>query len=174
MKHTNGPGVVLAISRLGWVLPILLAAGCAELKVIRGPASDAPPPSRVAVLAFSSDSKDLAGQAEDGCAAGLLQAGVGVVERQRVSAVLDEKGMSRDGEQSAEHYKKLGEMVGAEAFIVGSLKEGVRGKVRGFSARLVEARSGEVIRVANFSAGDSMDTFDTGTKVCSALASDVQ
>src|SRR5262245_56657845 len=98
-----------------------LACGGTTIKRTAGPGAASFKPASAAVLAFESSAQDVANGAADGCLSGLLGSGLRVIERQRVDAVLAEKGFSRSGEMRPEDYKALGKMLGVDAFVAANV-----------------------------------------------------
>lgn len=146
------------------IVVLLAASACTSVEVIRGPAAGGLDPERVGVLAFSYHDRGDAEVVADGCGAGLLEAQIRTVERRETDAIAEEKSESRSGEQGAEYYQRLGELTGADAFITGGISGGT------ITARLVSAKTGEVIKLANLKAGfDAGGPFAAGRKVCRAL-----
>jgi len=129
------------------------------------------------VLPLTAENESTASSVEQGCAAGLLERGIKVVERSQVDSVLSEKRLSRGGEVRTEDYQEMGRMLGVDAFVAGSVSAGdFIGKVliHGASLRLIDAQTGEVLRIASWSRGSGeaeRDGAHTGTRGCVALLS---
>lgn len=136
---------------LGMAIAALLVTGCGGLR-LTGPGRGSVAITSVAVLDFGSP------EAEDACVTGVLGAGLRAVERRRVDVVLHEHDMSRAGEQSAEFYRELGRMTGADAFITGSVAGAPPARLV-TRARLVLAETGDIVLVAEY---DSLATGNTG------------
>lgn len=130
----------------------LLATACGGSLRLTGPGRGSVAISSVAVLDFGSP------EAEDACVTGVLGAGVRAVERRRVDVVLNEHDMSREGEQSAEYYRELGRMTGADAFITGSIAGAPPARLV-TRARLVLAETGDIVLVAEY---ESLAVGNTG------------
>jgi hypothetical protein len=148
-------------------LLVLGGMGCVSVRVIPGSASPATAPRTFAVLELTSDVPDVAGRAQDGCIAGIVGSGGRPVERARVSALTRERDLGRSGETQPEFYLQLGRMLGADAFVVGSV--GTRsGRARSVSVRLIHAESGDLMRMVDLR-GSEDDGFEYGERACRAL-----
>ncbi|MBX3269791.1 MAG: hypothetical protein KF729_06000 [Sandaracinaceae bacterium] len=151
----------------------LAAVGCGgvSLRVIDGPGGRAAAPTSVAVLGFDSGDADVSGRVGDGCAAGAFRAGVRAVERQRVDAMLRERGLERSGEVGPGWYRQLGELLGVDAFLAGSVRPTEAGNVSNLSGRLIAAGSGSVLRIVDAGQADliSIEPFAIGERACLAL-----
>lgn len=123
---------------------LALSTGCVSTRITRGPSAPAGAPATIAVLSFTSTDAQGA-SAADGCTEAVLEAGVRVVERQRVDAVLAEHSESRTGEMSAESYQELGRLLGADAFIVGSYDGAGFLDPGNLAVRLVQASTGDIV-----------------------------
>lgn len=131
--------------RWGVALGLVSAvSGCGAIRITRGQAPPSPI-STVAVLEFQSENASHAAGAADGCLEGVLEAGYRAVERQRVAAMMQEREETRSGEMGAEFYRQLGEMLGADAFVIGSVQQRGFGNPGGVVVRLVSAQTGDVV-----------------------------
>jgi curli biogenesis system outer membrane secretion channel CsgG len=98
---------------------LLLPAGCGPgLKVAYNPRTDFSAIRRIGVVTFAGPS---GGAAADILTQDLLAAGVQIVERQRLDAVLDEQELARTGVLDPETAVKLRKVLGVDALIVGSV-----------------------------------------------------
>lgn len=143
------------------------------MRIVNGPAAESPTPTNFAVLGFTGADVGLAATISDGCATGGLVLGIRTLERGTVSdAIRQEKEDSRGGEQSPEFYKRLGETLGVDAFVTGSVS--TAGARTTLTARLVSATSGEVVRIATLEVqamnqGAAAPTaVEAGERVCTA------
>lgn len=149
------------------LLPLLALTGCSSLKITNGPAASAPPPPSVAVLDFTSDLVDVSGRAADGCVEGIVVAGGRPVERRRVLNVLQEKATDV-GVDGPVFYQHLGEVTGANGFIVGSVGTSL-GRAKTISVRLVNAKDGQIVRLVNFKGGGGDDGYAYARRACAAV-----
>lgn len=159
------------MTRWGWrvLVAALLATGCGGFRVTRGQAAPGPI-STVAVLEFQSQDASHAAGAADGCLEGVLEAGVRAVERQRVAEVMQEREESRSGEMGAEFYRQLGEMLGVDAFLIGSVQQGGFGSPGNVIVRLVSAASGDIVIMGSQDSGVGGPTAsDKGRTACREL-----
>ncbi|MCC6521425.1 MAG: hypothetical protein IT373_02070 [Polyangiaceae bacterium] len=148
------------------LLAFALATGGVSPRITRSPSAPPGPPATIAVLAFTSTDAQGA-SAADGCTEAVLEAGVRVVERQRVDAVLAEHTESRSGEMSAESYQELGRLLGADAFIVGSYDGAGFLDPGNLAVRLVQASTGDVVIMGSRPA--SGNAINDGRATCADL-----
>ncbi|NUP14070.1 MAG: hypothetical protein HOW73_49185 [Polyangiaceae bacterium] len=166
------------MKNLAAVCGALLVCSCAGPRIVEGPANREPPPTSVAVLDFSARDRAASGLAADGCLTAAMDLRLRAVERFKLEPLLAERELSRSAEQPAEYYKQLGELAGADAFVLGSSKLTNHGPAERLEirARLVSARSGEVIRVVTYTAVPtgmfSESEGDAAESACRALLSD--
>lgn len=140
-----------------------------HLRVVEAPQATQRHFGSVAVLELHADNSSLAGRGADGCSAALLATGVQVIERQRVASLLQERGMGRVGELRPADFQRLGQMLGADGFIAGSITPGRHNGASAVTARLVSAASGSVVRIVDYVSDDWDDAFDAGSRVCRAI-----
>lgn len=158
-----------------WGIGILALAavscGGVSLRVIDGPGGAAAAPTSIAVLAFTSEEPEIAGRVGDGCAAGALRAGVRAIERQQVDAMLRERALERSSEVGPDWYRQAGEMLGVDAFVVGSARRTPAGNVSNLSVRLISASTGDVVRIVEAGQADliSIEPFTIGERACLAI-----
>ncbi len=98
-----------------------------------------------------------------------MELGLRAIERQQITPLIREKAQSRGGEQSAAYYQQLGQMTGAQAFIAGSIGKGRHGGASNMTVRLIDAKSGDIIRLADFACADWDDAFKVGQRACRGL-----
>ena len=103
--------------RFWWVLAVF-GLGCASPQVAVRKDFDFSKVRRVAVIGFSGPGGD---SAADLFAQQLLGAGVDVIERQRLEAVLQEQRMGASGTLSPDTMKKLGMILGVDALFMGTV-----------------------------------------------------
>lgn len=152
----------------GILVAVLLAAGCGGIQITRG----SPPPgpiTAVAVLDFESQDESHAAGAADGCVMGVLEAGMRAIERRRVTEMMQEREASRSGEMGADFYRQLGEMLGVEAFLVGSIQQEL-GEPGSVVVRLVSAVTGDILLVySQGSRRGGLQASDKGRNACREL-----
>ena len=140
--------------------------GCAAGVQARNPS--APLPQTIAVLEFGAQhDPDLSAGLKDGCIAAILDRGLKAVEREQLSAIMQEKTLRRSDEVSPDYLQKLGELVGVDGAIVGRIsplnyKKGVA------SVRLISTRTGEVLAVSRLR-GRLDKAYKVGQHACSEL-----
>lgn len=101
------------------LLPALLAA-CATPNVAVNPRADFTAVKRVAVLSFGGQQGELAA---DLLTQSLLARGADVVERQRLSAVMEEQRLTASTAFDPSTAKELGRLLGVDALFVGTVAE---------------------------------------------------
>lgn len=147
-------------------LLFLVQLGCASGVQARNPS--APLPQTIAVLEFGvQHDPDLSAGLKDGCIAAVLDRGLKAVEREQLSAIMQEKSLSRSEEVSPDYLQKLGELVGVDGAIVGRMsplndKKGIA------SVRLISTRTGEVLAVSRLR-GRLDKAYKVGQHACSEL-----
>jgi len=77
---------------------------------------------------------------------------INIIERQRVTKIMDEQSLQQSGMVNSESAIEIGELVGADAVIIGELTDyvaweniGAYGSTISFSMRMIETKSSNVI-----------------------------
>lgn len=99
-------------------LPMFFLLGCAGPQVAVHKSFDFSQVNRVAVLRFSGEGGEAAA---DLLAQHLLAAGVELVERERLEAVLQEQRLGASGAMSPQTAKRLGKLLGVDALFAGTV-----------------------------------------------------
>lgn len=167
-RASRGPDAPRAWRRTAVVASIAFALiGCGSLRIVRGTALPRAPES-VAVLTFDGGDAALQAAAADGRVMGGLESGVRVVERQRVSSVVAERDASGATDTTPDYYRELGALLGADAFIAGSVSNGGSGRV--VAVRLISAETGDVALAATYtSEAGTSDANVIGQRACAGL-----
>jgi curli biogenesis system outer membrane secretion channel CsgG len=148
-------------ARLGAAAAALACAGCgttgggyspsrSAASVYVNPAAE--PVRKIAVLPFKAQTELIGASVSDLFVTELLKAGrYEIVERNQLSSVLGETELALSG-VSANRAAQIGQMVGADGVVVGTVdeyaKSARRGKtyaVVGVAARMVDCRSGRIV-----------------------------
>ena len=158
------------VRALGLVASSALAlASCSTVRVTRG-VTPPVPPSSIAVLAFESPRDGDGAAAADGCTRAALEAGLRPVERGRLDALMREREVSRSGETGPEYYQRLGQLTGADAFVVGTIDRGDFGSSARATARLILSRSGDIAFMSEVGlASNSDDPAEVARRGCAAI-----
>jgi curli biogenesis system outer membrane secretion channel CsgG len=107
--------------KLPLFLPFLaLCAACATPNIAVNPRADFSAVKRVAVLSFAGPKGDLAA---DMLTQSLVARGADVVERQHLSAVMQEQSLSVSGFFDPATAKQLGKLLGVDALFLGTVAE---------------------------------------------------
>lgn len=107
--------------KLPLFLPFLaLCASCAAPNVAVNPRADFSAVKRVAVLSFTGPRGDLAA---DMLTQSLVARGADVVERQRLSAVMQEQSLTASGSFDPASAARLGKLLGVDALFLGTVAE---------------------------------------------------
>jgi hypothetical protein len=155
----------------------IVVAGCGgHLHVTQGTAAGkAATPNSVAVVNFAVEQQSTRNRIADGCLDGIQKAGVHVVEREHVSQVMKDNGITPAAEPTVQDVQKLGKLVSSDAIIIGNAAGHMdlvvnRFMVTSIEARLVDVASGEEIRAVNFSDLESTDDgFIPASQACELL-----
>ena len=128
-------------------LLILLAAACAGPKIALNPRADFGSINRVAVMTFSGEKGDVAA---DLLAQSLVARGAQVVERQQLSALMEEQQLSSSGKLDPATVKRLGRLLGVDALFMGTVAESTPP-----SSYIVSQNQGSVYRNVNEVSGSN-------------------
>ncbi|HAH33084.1 MAG TPA: hypothetical protein DCL44_12300 [Elusimicrobia bacterium] len=116
LKHNNS-------SRIKTVLLPVLAAlmtACATPRVALNPRADFTSINRVAVMTFTGNKGDVAA---DLMTQSLVGSGANVVERQQLSAIMNEQQLSTSGQLDPATVKRLGRLLGVDAIFMGTVAD---------------------------------------------------
>lgn len=108
-------------TKLFFLFPLLAAfAACAGPQIAVNPRADFSAVKRVAVITFGGPQGDLAA---DMLTQSLVARGADVVERQRLSSVMQEQSITSSGAFDPATAKKLGKLLGVDALFLGTVAE---------------------------------------------------
>lgn len=108
----------MSVRRISSAAALFLLSACATPRTAVNPRADFSAVRRVAVLNFSGGSGELAA---DLLTQSLLAHGADVVERQRLSSVMQEQSLSSSSAFDPATAKQLGKLLGVDALFVGSV-----------------------------------------------------
>lgn len=139
----------MAAPRPLFLLVAALFAACAGRSVLAiKPGADFSRIDRVAVLRFDDyprrrGSGDLVASVFEGQ---LLRAGYSLVERRRVERILDEQRLGSSGAVDPKTARKLGKILGVDAFLLGSVTEFQRAVREQFTTKVEDVRREPIVR----------------------------
>jgi len=135
------------MKRITLLLVFSLLAACATPQIAINPRADFSTVKRVAVLPFGGMKGELAA---DMLTQSLLAHGADVVERQRLSSVMQEQSLSSSSAFDPATAKQLGKLLGVDALFVGTVAESTPA-----STYLVSSSNESLVtNIANISGGN--------------------
>ena len=108
------------MKKILFLLPVLFLSACAAPRIAVNPRADFSAIKRVAVLPFGGPKGELAA---DLLTQSLLARGADVVERSRLSAVMQEQSLTSSNSFDPETARQLGKLLGVDALFVGTVAD---------------------------------------------------